>query len=307
MKTCFRRTLLLALAAGISTTIVSAHGSKAVAAPEKKEAATNSTKAQGIAGSQAMSSANPEPVAVPSVDLLPLAQGRQSIVAAEAGELALARRRLGAAEANFRHAVELDDSNANALAGLAQTLEMEGKDRQAISVYRYLLYPKQGWGTSLEEDPILRMHFALLLVGDGQWAEATSIYENTIGHVSYGASFPSIRIQFYPDAPQPRLFQAAAHLMMGIVYSGRLEHTEAFAEYGKALQLAPDSALTNYYYGLGWNSLGREERKSLGSFQQAKAALEKAVRLAKGPIKAKAQKALQVAMSAHVTVKPKTL
>ena len=76
----------------------------------------------------------------------------------------------------------------------------------------------------------------------------------------------------------------------------RLRKKEAFAEYGKALQLAPDSDLANYYYGVGWNNLSPAERKQFGSFQQAKAALEKAVKLAKGPLKVKAQKALLVAM-----------
>lgn len=66
--------------------------------------------------------------------------------------------------------------------------------------------------------------------------------------------------------------------------------------YQRALQLAPDSALTNYYYGQGWQKLSPAERIQFGTAQQAKAALQKAIKIGKGAVKKAAQKPLQVAM-----------
>lgn len=177
---------------------------------------------------------------------------------------------LSSAETQFRQSLDFDATNPDALAGLAQTLEREGKARQAIHVYRYLLYPKQGWGTSLEEDPILRMHFALLLAGDGRWPEAVCVYENTIGHVSYGSSYPALNVHFSPDAPQPALFQAMAHLAMGITYRGQLEDTKAHAEYAAAVNAQPDLALAHYYHGLDLSRLGHKA-EAKAAFQQAAA------------------------------------
>jgi len=210
-------------------------------------------------------------------------QAQQAVAAAEAGQQALSNGDLGTAEADFRSSTNLDHgaSNVSAIAGLAQTLEREGKGKQAIRVYRYLLYPKQGWGTSMEEDHILRMHFALLLAGDGQWAEAVSVYENTIGHVSYGSSFPALNVHFSPDAPQPALFQAMAHLAMGITYKGRLEDTKALAEYAAAVSAQPGLALAHYYYGLDLSRLGRRA--------EAKAAFQQATSFGEGDVKKAAE------------------
>ena len=188
------------------------------------------------------------------------------------------------AEAKYRSALHLDAHSPNALAGLAETLEREGKDQEAIKVYRYLLYPKQGWGTSLEVDPILRMHFALLLAGDGQWAEAVAVYENTIGHVSYGSFFPALDVHFSPAVPQAALFQAMAHLAMGVTYNGRLEHEQALAEYTSAVNVQPSLALAYYYYGQGFSRLGRKA--------EAKTAFQVAIGLDDGGIKQAAEAAL---------------
>ncbi len=74
------------------------------------------------------------------------------------------------------------------------------------------------------------------------------------------------------------------------------ENSRAFTEYGKALALEPDWALTNFYYGYGWQRLFPADKAQLGSVRQAKAALLKATRLGKGDVKKAAEKALQVAM-----------
>lgn len=65
------------------------------------------------------------------------------------------------------------------------------------------------------------------------------------------------------------------------------------AEYTKALQLAPDNALTNYFYGVGWQRLSPAERAKFGTAQQAKAALQKAVKVGDASVKTAARKALK--------------
>lgn len=101
--------------------------------------------------------------------------------------------------------------------------------------------------------------------------------------------------------PEPTALATAIHITRGLVYNatpdwaGDSQNKEAAAEYGKALQLAPDSPLTNYYYyyGVGWQQLSPAERAKIGNIQQAKAALRKAVLLGKGDVKKAAQRALK--------------
>ena len=83
----------------------------------------------------------------------------------------------------------------------------------------------------------------------------------------------------------PDQLQAAAHLVLGIDASNRLEHDKALKEYNKALQLQPDSGLINFYYGYGLQRLGRKA--------QANAAFQKTVKMAKGEVKAAAEQALK--------------
>ncbi len=69
----------------------------------------------------------------------------------------------------------------------------------------------------------------------------------------------------------------------------------AFKEFEQGVRLAPNLGLVNYFYGNGWQHLGLAERAKFGDAQQAKAALEKAVKLGKPDVKEAAQKALLVA------------
>ena len=286
MKKLICMTLLMAVAAGVPVVSASAPCAKTNGSSLKHTAVpAKLKKVSATSRSQHASTGNPAPTVIPGVDTLPLAQAQQAASAAEAGQQALANKDLGTAEADFRRATALDASNPNALAGLAQTLEREGKGRQAINVYRYLLYPKQGWGTSMERDAILRMHFTLLLVKDGQWVEAVSVYENTIGGIRLGSSFPAMNVHFASAVLQPALLQGMAHLVMGITYSNRLEHTQALTEYGAARDAQPSLALANYYYGLGLSRLGRRV--------EAKAAFEEAAGLGQDEVKAAAEEELK--------------
>ena len=224
------------------------------------------------------------PVVAPGLSTLTPAQVQQAASASKAGQEALAAGKLSEAEVDFRQATqwpELYPSNTAALVGLAQTLEQEGKNQEAIKVYRYFLYPKQGWQTSLEDDPMLRMHFALLLANDKQWPEAVSVYESTINTVSLGTAYPSLNTHFSPDTPEPALFQALVHLVMGITHNNRLEHPEALVEYQAAINAQPDLAVARYYHGQGLQRLGRRE--------EAQADFAKAAALGEGDVKKAAQ------------------
>ena len=296
MKKLIHRTLLVALAVGITVFLVSVpnavrakvhpttarHFAKRGVKCGVGKIGNRSTQASSGVWTAITADSTVYP-ALPGVDTPSLAQAQQSVYDEEAGQKALSSGDLGTAEADFRSSTDSEHgaSNVNAIVGLAQTLEREGKSRQAIHVYRYLLYPKQGWGTSLEEDPILRLHFALLLAGDGQWPEAVYVYENTIGHVSCGSSYPTLNVHFSPNAPQPALFQGMAHLAMGITYRGQLEDTKALAEYAAAVRAQPDLALAHYYYGLELSRLGRKA-EAKAAFQAAAAYGEDSVKKAAG-------------------------
>lgn len=225
---------------------------------------------------------------IPGTETMTPAQAQESVSAAQAGQQALRAGNLGAAEAAFRLSTNIEKGAANegAILGLAQTLEREGKNAQSIRVYRYLLYPKQGWQTSEEQNPILRMHLALLLAGDKQWAEAVSIYESTIGGVSYGEDFPALDVHFRPNAPQPALFRAMAHLVMGVTHKGHADGVQALAEYAAAVRADPSLALAHYYHGQGLLTLGRRV--------EARAAFEQANELDdKGDVRQAAEKELR--------------
>ena len=104
---------------------------------------------------------------------------------------------------------------------------------------------------------------------------------------------------FSPDTPEPAALAVALHIARGMVYNttggwaGTGQDTEAMAEYGKALQLAPDNALANYYYGVGWHKLSPAERVKFGHADQAKAALQKAIQLGDPTVKKMAEETLK--------------
>jgi len=175
---------------------------------------------------------------------------------------------------------------------LAQALDAQGKEQEALQVYQRLVTDRQ---------PRNLLPFALLLLKSGQWEQAVAAYNQAT--VLYPESNPvRANSHFSPDVLDATNLAVMIHIARGQIYSahpdwvGEPRNTEAFAEYGKALQLAPNSDLANYYYGTGWQQLSPAERAKAGSVQQARAALQKAVKLGKGGVKKAAQKALLVAM-----------
>lgn len=192
--------------------------------------------------------------------------------------------------------------NSNARAELAEALTMQGNTTEALQVYRELFYGKQveiGLIPNLaaaSQDPTRNdfgtgafsawMKYALLLNHTGQWSEAVNVYEKALPHTA-GGDLPKINAHFNPTFPQPRELQSAVHIALGLDnnFRGNGDPTEALREYEKALQLEPDWDLANFYYGYGLQRLGR--------MAQASAAFQKTVKMAKGGIKAAAERALK--------------
>jgi len=142
------------------------------------------------------------------------------------------------------------------------------------------------------QQPESWMKYALLLSQTNQQAEAIRIYQKALLVVP---DITERTITRFPDATTlaPREFQASVHIALGLCASFGVGSDKAMAEFAKARQLEPASSLTNYYYGYGWQRLAPAVRAKYGTPQQAKAALQKAVKLGKGDVKLAAAKALK--------------
>ncbi len=191
------------------------------------------------------------------------------------------------AEAEARASISVDPLNSGmSQEVLAAALERQGKDQEALQQYQTVVehYDKQARNL---------LPYADLLLKSGQWAQAVAVYNQVLPHLPDVGPHPENPIvhdgdqiransHFSPDVPEPAALAVALHIARGMVYNttpgwaGTGQDTEAMAEYGKALQLAPENALTNYYYGIGWQHLSPAERVKFGTAQQAKAALQKA-------------------------------
>jgi len=187
---------------------------------------------------------------------------------------------------------------------LASALEAQGKDKEALQEYHVIVVDqKAGY-------PRVLLPYAQLLLKSGQWRQAVSVYNQALPNLpdaSIHRQNPFIRdseliaanSHFSGDVPEPAALATALHIARGMVYSttiswsGDAQDTEAMSEYKKALQLAPDNALTNYFYGVGWQKLSPAERVKFGTAQQAKAALQKAVKIGNANVRKAAAKALE--------------
>lgn len=198
------------------------------------------------------------------------------------------------AELDFRSSIALGSWNGSAYSGLAEALSTQGKTEEALRVYQALMSQDSTRASSAANAVQVRMSYAAVLSQAGRWGEAVSVYKAALPNVP-DDGFRSMGSQFSPDLPDPAHLQALAHVVRGLVFTSHAEPEKAMPEYQKALALVPDSGLTNFYYGNGWQHLGPAERVKFGNAAQAKAALEKAVKLGKPDVKQAAQKALLVA------------
>lgn len=207
------------------------------------------------------------------------------------------------AVAEAREALSLNPGDGVPAEILAAALEAQGKDQEALEAYQTVV-------EHYDKHPSNLLPYAQLLLKSGQWAQALAVYNQALPLVPDVGTHPESPIvhdedlmkansRFSADVPEPAALATALHIARGIVYNdttswaGGDQHTQAMEEYQKALQLAPDNALTNYYYGVGWQELSPGERTKFGTVQQAKAHLQKAVKTGNANVKAAAQKTLK--------------
>ena len=175
---------------------------------------------------------------------------------------------------------------------LAASLEAQGKDQEALQQYHVMVIDqKAGY-------PRVLLPYAQYLLKSGQWAQAAAVYNQALPLLGNG-ELEKETSHFSPDVPEPLALETAIHLERGQIYNGTFgwagdtQNVEAMGEYTKALRLAPDNALTNYFYGVGWQKLSPTERTKFGTVQQAKAHLRKAEKVGNANIRAAAKKALK--------------
>ena len=174
------------------------------------------------------------------------------------GKEALQENRFPAAESAFRGAITIHTGWGPSYYGLAQALTAQGKTPEAIQIYRELIYPRSNWVSSTGTETRTLMNYAALLAQTGQWAEAVSIYEKALPDLP-GGDLPKIDVHFDPRVPQPTELLAAAHIALGLAanFGNDSDDNRAVDEYRKALSLAPDWDLANFYYGFGLRHVGR--------------------------------------------------
>lgn len=227
-------------------------------------------------------------------------RGRQSYLLSLAAAADLHAGHYALAETEVRKALSVESFNGVGQEVLAAALDAQGKDREALQAYQTVIEHVDGHARSL-------MPYALLLLKSGQWARAVTAYNQAaIPYIGQG-ELEVASSYFSADVREPTALAVAIHIERGQLYSEGCgwvkapQNSEAVAEYAKALQLAPNSALTNYYYGSAWQKLSPTEQAKSGSATQARTALEKAVKLGKGRLKRAAQEALLTAKAEQMS------
>lgn len=220
---------------------------------------------------------------------------KQSDALNDSGERLLDAKQFAAAEADFREALAQRPDIPFPCAGLAEALSDQGRYAEALDVYRTLFADPNNLSSTAQETRV-RMGYAIALSRLGHWREAVAVYEKTIPDSPNYGDAPKIEVHFDPHVPMPAQLQGLAYVAIGIEYEGHSAGKRAYLRYEQALRTDPSSAFTNYYYGYGWSRLDPKDRSELGGEQQAKRALQKAVKIGKGAVKKAARKALLVAM-----------
>ena len=199
-----------------------------------------------------------------------------------AADAALDAGQYAIAEADARKAISLGWEGALSEDTLATALYVQGKDQDALHEYEFMA--KQGHTQTRELLP-----YALLLLKNGQYADAATVYNKALPSIDYGILLRA-NGEFSPDAPQPVALETACHIALGLTYSaegvalGHARHDLALDQFAKALQLTPDSALANLYSGY---SLKKLHQKA-----QADAAFTKAAALGNEDVRKAAKDAL---------------
>ncbi len=211
-----------------------------------------------------------------------------------AGQEALHNKNFVLAEADYRELVQMQSDIPNYYYGLGEALAGQGKTTEALSVYKTVVYwplntgpegaafsrsignPSNLRGCCGPTDAVAWMKYALLLSQTGQNSKAFSVYSEAVRHAP-DTAHPEISRSFEGRLPSPVEMQAAAHIALGLLVNDTGNDRElAMSEFEQARKLAPDAAVTNFYYAYGWKQLDLQSKTRLADAPQAKAALQKA-------------------------------
>ena len=163
-----------------------------------------------------------------------------------------------AAENAFRQAVSLALIPDEALDGLAQTLDRQGKDHDALAAYRSLTSSHTAWDSTLKREPRVLMGYTLAALKARQWPEAVQAYEagqRNVGSIS--PSLPPLRAEFSPGNPEPERLAAMAHLALGVAAYKMTRFSQAADEFRQAAASDPSLALPNRYLGFSLRHIGK--------------------------------------------------
>lgn len=201
----------------------------------------------------------------------------------QAAVAALDASQYAEAESDARQSIAVGQDSGLAQEILASALNAQGKTREALQAYKVIadeggVFPRN------------QVPYALLLLKSGQWTQAVTAYNKTLPYLG-GADMIQANSHFSANLPQPQELAVAIHIAQGLTYIGdagwgsRSRHEEAMGEFDQALRLAPDSPLTNYYYGYGWQHLDLKSRMRAANAPKAKVAFQKAAALGGADVK----------------------
>jgi tetratricopeptide (TPR) repeat protein len=201
----------------------------------------------------------------------------------QAAALALHADRYRETESDARQALALGQDSGVAQELLASALNAQDKEQEAFHIY-------QAMASSGGDQPRNLLPYALLLLKAGQWAPAVAAYNKALPKLANGDLVRDTS-RFSASVPEPTSLASAIHIALGLIdeweydWSGHSQNEKALPEYQKALELAPDWDLANYYYGCGL--------RQRGMTQQASIAFEKTASMATGAVKLAAEKAMK--------------
>lgn len=210
----------------------------------------------------------------------------------KAGFTALHEGRYSEAEDIARESLAVN-SGQNLLAPelLAEALDAQGKNAEALGAYQTLV--NQG-----SDFPRILLPYALLLLKNGQWAEAVAAYNKASPYIASGQLL-NRNSHFNVANYQPTALAASIHIGLGLTYvssadwAGNSRKEKGLEHLQQALALEPDAPLTNYYYGYGWRDLDRDSPMKAATAARAKAAMQKAATSENNDIKTAATGAMK--------------
>jgi len=151
------------------------------------------------------------------------------------------------AEADVRQAMSLSPLDGVGEEILAAALDAQGKNEEAIQAYGKMV-------NSGVRFPRILLPYSLLLLKSGRWMQAAAVYNMALPNLAQGKLMQA-NSHFSAAEPDLASLEVALHIAKGVTFTGAEdwagEHQdiEAMTEFKKALQLAPNSDLANYYYG----------------------------------------------------------